>query len=262
MALHLGRFNGKVAVCTGATKGIGFATAKRLGEEGAKVVVSSRKQVNVDEAVDKLKALKIEATGVVCHQGQSQDRKMLLDHAVKTYGGIDLLYANAGVNPHKGSLLDVTEQQWDKTFDVNLKSVFLLIKEVLPYMEQRGGGAIVTNSTSNAYILESIPAAVLSVYAVSKLAQISLVKTLAEPCAEKNIRINAIAPGPINTEFYHGVVPGVGFNDEFTQTYVRFLKRPGEPEECAGVVAFLLSKDASYITGDCLTVCGGYTQRL
>lgn len=258
---NIGRFVGKVAVCTGATQGIGFATAKRLGEEGAKIVISSRKQENVDEALQKLRDLNIQATGVVCHQGKQEDRKRLIEHAVSTFGGIDLLYANAGVNPHKGHFLDVTEEQWDKLLDVNLKSVFLLIRDVVPHMEKRGGGAIVTNSTANAYVPDILPASFISGYAITKLAQISMVKVLAEPCAEKNIRINAIAPGPIKTAFLDGLIPGMDLREEISP-YVKYLKRSGQPEECAGVTAFLLSQDASYITGDCLTVCGGYSQRL
>ncbi|PIK47731.1 hypothetical protein BSL78_15400 [Apostichopus japonicus] len=262
MSSNIGRFVGKVAVCTGATQGIGFATAKRLGEEGAKVVVSSRKEKNVKEAVKKLKDLNIDASGVVCHQGQHVDRKRLIDHALSTFGGIDLLYANAGVNPHKGNFLDITEEQWDKLFHVNLKSVFLLIRDVLPHMEKRGGGAIVTNSSANAYVPDITPASLIAGYAISKLAQISMVKILAEPCAEKSIRINAIAPGPINTAFLQGIVPGTDITDVLTNSYVKYLKRAAEPDECAGVVAFLLSPDASYITGDCLTICGGYSHRL
>ncbi|PIK39721.1 putative dehydrogenase/reductase SDR family member 4-like isoform X7 [Apostichopus japonicus] len=143
----IGRFDGKVAICTASSAGIGLAVAERLAQEGAKVVLSSRRKENVEDAVEKLRAKNLEVSGIACHQAKKEDRQRLIDFAINTYGGIDVLFISAGVNPHRGSLLKVTEQQWDKLFDVNVKSTFLMIRECVPHLSARGGGAIVTNST-------------------------------------------------------------------------------------------------------------------
>ncbi|KAG8291929.1 hypothetical protein J6590_049841 [Homalodisca vitripennis] len=137
------RLKGKVAVVTASTDGIGFAIAKRLGAEGANVVVSSRKEKNVSEAVKKLKDAGYNVAGTVCHVAKADDRRRLLDTAVEHYGGIDILVSNAAVNPTVGPVLDCAEEAWDKIFEVNVKSAFMLSKEVLPYLKKRNGGSIV-----------------------------------------------------------------------------------------------------------------------
>lgn len=135
------RLQGKVAVVTASTDGIGFAIAERLARDGASVVISSRKTNNVEAAVAKLKGLKV--IGVKCHVSNAEDRKNLYEEAIKKFGGIDILVSNAAVNPEVGSVLDASEQAWDKIFDTNVKAAFLLAKEVLPHLRQRGGGSIV-----------------------------------------------------------------------------------------------------------------------
>lgn len=135
------RLEGKICVVTASTDGIGFSIAKKLGFEGAKVVVSSRKQKNVDEAVQSLKSQGIkDVIGVSCHVAVANDRQRLFDTAVKAFGGIDILVSNAAVNPAVGSVLDASEEVWDKIFDVNVKASFLLAKEVKPFMLKRGKG--------------------------------------------------------------------------------------------------------------------------
>ncbi|XP_046764471.1 dehydrogenase/reductase SDR family member 4 isoform X2 [Gallus gallus] len=141
---NVGRtLEGKVAVVTAATDGIGLAVAQRLGEAGARVLLSSRRQPNVDAAVQKLRAQGLEVSGVVCHVGQPQDRQHLVQTALDTYGAIDILVSNAAVNPVMGSTLEVEESAWEKIFQVNVTAAAMLVKLVVPHMEKRGGGAVV-----------------------------------------------------------------------------------------------------------------------
>ncbi|KAJ8037329.1 Dehydrogenase/reductase SDR family member 4 [Holothuria leucospilota] len=253
------RFAGKVAICTASTAGIGYATAERIAREGAKVVICSRRQEKVDAAVKKLRDQNLEVSGIVCHQAKKEDRQRLIDFTLATYGGIDLLFVSAGVNPFIGTMLSVTEKQWDKLFDVNIKSTFLIIRECVPYMIERGGGAIVTNSTWAAMYPE-LTRDLNGPYAVSKSAVHGLTKVLAAPLAHHNIRINCVAPGPIETDFLSGLVqqfyPGETKIPEAFQG-LNILCRCGDPAECGAAVAFLLSNDASFMTGEILVVSGG-----
>lgn len=138
------RLEGKICVVTASTDGIGYSIAKRLGLEGAKVVVSSRKQANVVKAVESLKGEGVkEIIGVACHVAKAEDRQKLFDEAVKAFGGVDVLVSNAAVNPEVSSVLDTSEEVWDKIFDVNVKASFLLAKQAKTLIAQRGGGAIV-----------------------------------------------------------------------------------------------------------------------
>lgn len=196
------RFLGKVCVVTGSTYGIGLETAKRFGLEGAKVVVSSRQQSNVDKAVDNLKSLNIDVIGRVCHVADAKQRMQLFDEAASKFGGIDILVSNAAANPAKSAeLLDTSEEKWDKIFDVNVKSSFLLTKEVKPFMVNRGGGSIVYISSVIGYQVNSN----FGAYSVSKTALFGLTKAAAVGCAKDNIRVNCVAPGIIETKFSKAV---------------------------------------------------------
>lgn len=200
------RLKGKVCVITASTSGIGLAIAKRLGAEGAKVVTSSRKQENVDKAVEILKSEGIrEVHGVACHVAKESDRKKLFAEAISKFGGIDVLVSNAGANPANSSVLQTSSDQWDKIFDVNVKASFSLAKEVKPHLVKQGGGSIVFMSTVLAYqqteILGAAEAEWLQAYAVSKTALIGLTKAAAIECAKDNIRVNCVAPGLIETKF-------------------------------------------------------------
>jgi dehydrogenase/reductase SDR family member 4 len=196
------RLEGKICVVTASSDGIGFAIAKRLGSEGAKVVVSSRKQANVDEAVNKLQKQGIvDVLGVTCHVAKGSDRKKLFEETVKKFGGIDILVSNAAVNPAVGSVLDASEEVWDKIFDVNVKSAYLLAKEVKPFIVQRGGGSVVFISSIGGYQ----PFDLLGAYSVSKTALFGLTKAAALDLVKDNIRVNCVAPGVIETRFSSAV---------------------------------------------------------
>ena len=192
------RLQGKIAVITASTEGIGFSIARRLASEGAKVVVSSRKEANVCRAVNKLKEEGYTlVTGVKCHVSKEEDRHKLFDHAYNTLGGIDIFISNAAVNPEVGPVLDTSESAWDKIFEVNVKSSFLLAKEVLPFLKMRGGGSITFVSS----IAGFQPFSLLGAYSVSKTCLFGLTKAASIDLAPENIRVNCVAPGIVETKF-------------------------------------------------------------
>lgn len=196
------RLEGKICVVTASSDGIGFAIAKRLGLEGGKIVVSSRKQANVDEAVNLLKTEGIkDVIGVACHVAKQSDRKRLFEETVKQFGGIDVLVSNAAVNPAVSSVLETTEDVWDKIFDVNVKSSYMLAKEVKPFIKLRGGGSIVFISSIGGYQ----PFDLLGAYSVSKTALFGLTKAAALDSVGDKIRVNCVAPGVIETKFSSAV---------------------------------------------------------
>lgn len=196
--MSLKKLEGKICVVTASSDGIGFSIAKKLGFEGAKVVVSSRKQANVEEAVKALNDQGISnVLGVTCHVSKEKDRKKLFEETVKRFGGIDVLVSNAAVNPEVGSVLGTKEEVWDKIFDVNVKASYLLAKEVKPYIIKRGGGSIVFISSIGGYR----PSDILGAYSVSKTALFGLTKAAALECVKDNIRVNCVAPGVIETRF-------------------------------------------------------------
>nr|XP_026261784.1 dehydrogenase/reductase SDR family member 4 [Urocitellus parryii] len=246
----------KVALVTASTEGIGLAVARRLAQDGAHVVISSRKQQNVDKAVNMLQGEGLSVTGTVCHVGKAEDRERLVAMAVKLHGGIDILVSNAAVNPFFGSLMDATEEVWDKVLDVNVKATALMTKAVVPEMEKRGSGSVVIVASIGAFT----PFPGLGPYNVSKTALLGLTKNLALELAPKNIRVNCLAPGLIRTNF-----SGVLWKDKEREDSMKeflHIRRLGKPEECAGIVSFLCSEDASYITGETVVVGGGTPSRL
>nr|XP_004661867.1 dehydrogenase/reductase SDR family member 4 isoform X1 [Jaculus jaculus] len=246
----------KVALVTASTDGIGFAIARRLAEDGAHVVISSRKQQNVDRAVATLKGEGLSVTGTVCHVGKAEDRERLVTMAVNLHGGIDILVSNAAVNPFFGNLMDVTEEVWDKVLHINVKATAMLTKAVVPEMEKRGGGSVVIVASIGAFT----PLPGLGPYNVSKTALLGLTKNLALELASKNIRVNCLAPGLIRTRFSSMLWMDKAREDSIKE--MMHIRRIGKPEECAGIVSFMCSEDASYITGETVVVGGGTPSRL
>ncbi|XP_037531708.1 dehydrogenase/reductase SDR family member 4 [Nematolebias whitei] len=247
---------GKVAIVTGSTNGIGLAAAQALGKRGAHVVVSSRRQANVDKAVALLKSQSIAVTGTTCNVGKGEDREKLVQTALDQCGGIDILVCNAAVTPFFGSIMDSTEEVWDKILSVNVKSTFFMTKLVVPHMEKRGGGNVIFVSSVAAYH----PFPGLGPYCVSKTALLGLTQNLAPELAHSNIRVNNVAPGIIKTSFSSVLWENEDVVNEFTKKLS--IKRIGQPEDIGGVIAFLCSDEASYITGETITVSGGLPCRL
>ncbi|XP_029422703.1 dehydrogenase/reductase SDR family member 2, mitochondrial-like [Nannospalax galili] len=208
---------------------IGFAIAQHLAQDGAHVIISNRKQHNVDHAVTALR-----------EEGL---------HMPEHCGGVDFLVCVAGVNPLTGSTLRSNEQIWDKILDVNGKAPALLLSQFLPNMESRQGSVVLVSS-----IAAYTPIPCLGVYNVSKTALLGLTKTRAVELAPKNICVNCLVPGIINTDFSHLTVEDQAFMESMKKIYG--LQRVGQPEDCVGLVSFLCSPDASYITGESIAVAG------
>jgi len=226
-------------------------------------VISSRRQDNVDEVVGRLKKQGLTVAGLVCHVGNAADRTKLIDFTLSTFGRIDILVNNAGINPHMGDILDITEEMWDKLFDVNVKAAFLLTKAVVPHMEKVGGGSIIFNASIGAYK----PPVGIAAYGVTKTTLLGLTKAFAVSLVHQNIRVNCIAPGVIKTKMSRALWdkgPGQSEDDKTAGEGLWEIPmgRFGEPKECAGAVTFLCSDDASYITGETIAIAGGVQSRL
>lgn len=185
---------------------IGFAIAKRLAEDGAKVVISSRKEVNVQRAVSELRKLNLHVHGVKCHVGLKEDRQRLFEETIKQYGKLNILVSNAATNPAVGGVLDCEESVWDKIFDTNVKAAFMLAKEALKLLrktttEDKHSNSIVFVSSIAGY--DAMP--LLGAYSVSKTALIGLSRAAAKDLAPEGIRVNCLAPGVIETNFSKAV---------------------------------------------------------
>jgi len=254
-----GKLNGKVAIVTASTDGIGLAIARRLAVDGAKVVISSRKEKNVQTALKNIYAEGIpkdKLIGMVCHVGNKEDRTKLIEKTVQEFGGVDFLISNAAINPVMGPALDCPEAAWDKIFEVNVKAPFLLSQEILPHLLKRQGGSIVFISS----IAGFQPFQILGPYSVSKTALLGLTKVLAQQLGPDNIRVNCVAPGIIRTKFSQALTSTPEIAEKVVENVP--LGRVGEPDEIGGLVSFLCSKDASYITGENFVVAGGQPSRL
>lgn len=190
------RLTGKIAIVTASTDGIGFAIAQRLAQEGAKVIISSRKEKSVNEAVNKLKNEDLDVEGLVCHVSKAEDRKKLFERAAK-YGVLDILVSNAGVNPEAGDVLDTSEDSWDKLFEINVKASFLLAKEALPLLRESKTGRIIFIASLSAFR----PFSLLGAYSVTKTTLLGLTKAAALQLAPEGITVNCVAPGIIKTKF-------------------------------------------------------------
>ncbi|KAH1182078.1 dehydrogenase/reductase SDR family member 4-like [Mauremys mutica] len=251
-----GRLADKVALVTASTEGIGFAVAQRLAQDGAHVVLSSRKQSNVDRAVAELRAQNLPVSGTVCHVGRAEDRERLVATALERHGGIDILVSNAAVNPFFGSTLEASEDVWNKILQINVTATALLVGLVVPHMEKRGGGSIVLVSS----IAGFSPFPALGPYSVSKTALLGLTKALAPELGARNVRINGLAPGIIQTRFSSALWKDEAVKEKMMENLR--VQRLGVPSDCAGIVSFLCSPDASYITGETVVVGGGAPSRL
>ena len=244
--------SGKVAIVTGASKGIGAAIARGLAEHGARVVVSSRKQEAVDAVAEKLRADGLEATGIACHVGDEAQLERLVEQTVTAYGGVDILINNAATNPVFGPLDQMTGEVFDKVMNVNVRACMLLANRCKPLMESRGGGSII-----NIASVEGIkPSPMMSVYSVSKAALIMLTQSQAREWGGAGIRSNAICPGLIQTKFSAALWQ----NEQILEHFVGQLplQRMAQPEEMVGVALYLASDAGGYSTGGVFAADGGH----
>lgn len=250
------RLNDKVAVITGGGSGIGKATAILFAREGAKVVIGNRNVVAGEATVQQIQVAGGDCTFVRTDVTVAADVQRLVETAVERHGGLDCLFNNAGINM-AGSVIDVSEADWDYTIDVNLKSVFLGCKYALPHLIARGGGTII-NDSSNAGLIgrPNDP-----VYCASKHGIIGLTKSLALRHGPQNVRVNAICPGPIESNMTVEGRQQLGDAAAFDRLAASqtALKRIAPAEEVAELVAFLASDAARNITGAAIPTDGGKT---
>jgi len=242
---------GKVAIVTGASRGIGRAIALRLAQAGGRVVVSSRKLENVQPVADEIVAAGGQALAVQAHVGSPDDVAALVARAVETFGRVDVAVNNAATNPHFGPLLTADEAQWDKILDTNAKGAFRVCKAVVPLMEAQGGGKII-NLTSVAGLR---PSPGMGMYGISKAAIIMLTQVLAVELGRANIQVNAIAPGVIKTRFSQVLWQTPQIAEPILRNMP--LGRFGEPEDVAGLALYLASPASDYVTGAVFVVDGG-----
>jgi NAD(P)-dependent dehydrogenase (short-subunit alcohol dehydrogenase family) len=239
--------SGKTVVVTGGNSGIGYATARKLKELGAAVMITGRNPQAVDQAATELGVL-----GVVADQANLRDIDRLVERAKDEFGRVDVLFINAGVAAF-APVEHLTEEQFDTTMNVNFKGALFTLQKFLPIL--RDGASVINLSSINAYT--GMPNT--AIYAASKAALNSLTRTAAFELASRKIRVNSVNPGPTNTAIFGKL----GMPDEAIQEFASAmqnripLKRFGEPEEVANLVAFLASDDSSFITGGEYNIDGG-----
>jgi NAD(P)-dependent dehydrogenase (short-subunit alcohol dehydrogenase family) len=242
---------GKVALITGASRGIGLAIAEALSAAGAKVALASRKQEGVDEAAEIVRRGGGEALAVAAHTGDSAAVAALVERVVDHYGGLDILVNNAAANPHFGPFLTAEDSHWDKIFDVNVKGYFRVAKACIPAMRDRNGGKII--NVASVAGLEPQP--LMGVYCVSKAAVLMMTQVLAAEVAADNIQVNAIAPGFVKTKFSQVLWGTPDIHDRLVKAVPQ--RRMAEPGELAGIAVYLASAASSYTTGATFVVDGG-----
>ena len=241
----------KVAIVTGASKGIGEAIARGFAQAGANVVVSSRKQAAVDEVANRIVSEGGTALAVAAHMGEPEQIQQLVDRTLMEFGGVDILVNNAAINPVFGPTIDADDVVMQKMLDVNVKGCLFAIQKCAPSMRERGGGSII-NMASTAGL---DPANFMGLYSVTKAAVIMLTRVLARELGPDKIRVNAIAPGVIKTKFSTVLWDTPEIYERVTSEAA--LKRIGLPDELIGTALYLASEASSFTTGATIVVDGG-----
>src|SRR5581483_181035 len=245
--------SGQVAVITGSSKGIGRAAAEIMASLGAKVVISSRKADVCEAVASRIRKARGEATVIPCNISRREEVEGLIKGTLAQYGRIDTLVCNAAVNPYFGPLEKIPDDAFDKIMSSNIKSNLWLCNLALPHMVEKGGGSVV--------IVSSIGglrgSAQLGAYGISKAADMQLTRALAVEWSPRGVRVNCVAPGLVKTDFARALWEDPERLKRTVSTAP--LRRIGEPHEIGGVVAFLASKAASFMTGTVVVADGGVT---
>ena len=243
--------NGKIAVITGASRGIGEAIAITLADYGALCILVSRKADALESVASKIASRGGKAEVMAGHMGDLKQIEGLYAKIRERHGRLDILINNAATNPYFGEMLGANENVWNKTFDVNLKGPFFMIQQAAKLMESSGGGAIVNVSSVNGIK----PALLQGVYSITKAGLISMTQAFAKELAGKNIRVNALLPGLVNTHFSKAIMDNEVIHDIAVKMIP--MKRHAEPLEIAGAILYLVSDAASFTTGASFVVDGG-----
>ncbi len=242
---------GKIALITGASRGIGESIAETLSENGAHCILASRKIETLEAVVDKLKDNGGSAEAIACNMGYLEQVSDLMESIKGKHGRLDILVNNAAANPYFGEMINAEEWAWDKINDVNLKAPFFLTQAAAKMMKETGGGTVVNVSSVNGVR----PAPFQGIYSVTKAALTCMTQAFAKELAPYNIRVNALLPGLTDTKFSSAITA----NDEIKNMVVSQIpiQRVAQPSEMAGAVLFLVSDASSYTTGSCITCDGG-----
>lgn len=241
----------RIAIITGASRGIGEASARAFSEQGATVVLTSRRQESLDKVAASINESGGKAVPIACHNGKPDEMKALFERVGQELGGLDILVNNAATNIYYGPGIDAPESTIDKTIEVNLKGYFHMIQMAAKLMKKSGGGSII-NIASIAGIKPSMHEII---YSVTKAGVINLTKGFAKELGPDNIRVNAIAPGLIQTRLSAALVDDEEKVAEFIKRYP--LRRLGQPNDIAPAVIFLASEASSFMTGSVMVIDGG-----
>ncbi len=244
---------GRVALLTGASKGIGKAMARILAEAGATVIISSRKQDAVEEAAEEFRQAGLKALGMAVHMGQPETFPALIGKIVETHGRIDVLVNNAATNPVYGPILEQDAAAFDKIMSVNVKGPLEMAKLVHPHMAAAGGGSVINISSVGG--IKPIPD--LGLYSISKAALIQMTKLCAKEWGPDGIRVNAVCPGLIKTKFSRALWDNDQARDHWLANMP--IKRVGDPRDLMGIALWLASDAGAFATGGVYTVDGGET---
>lgn len=253
MTTSLFDLSGKIALVSGASRGIGESIAKLLAEQGAHVIVSSRKIDDCGRVAEEIQAAGGSAEAYSCHVGNMDDISAIFAHIGDTHGRLDICVNNAAANPYFGHILDTDLGAYNKTVEVNVRGYFFMSIEAGKLMRENGGGAIVNTASVNGLQ----PGPLQGIYSITKAAVINMTKAFAKECAPLGIRCNALLPGLTKTKFAGALFT----HDEIYQEAIKTIPmgRHAEPDEMAGTVLYLVSDASSYTTGECIVVDGGMT---
>lgn len=252
MSTELFNLSGKVALVTGASRGIGESIAKLLAQQGAHVIVSSRKLDGCQRVVDEIKEAGYSAQAIACHIGEMDQIAAAFEQIKSEHGKLDILVNNAAANPYFGHILDTDVMAFQKTTDVNIRGYFFMCVEGGKLMKANGGGSIINVASVNGVI----PGSLQGIYSITKASVISMTKAFAKECAQMGIRVNALLPGATDTKFAATLVKNPAILEKALEHIP--MNRIAEPDEMAGTVLYLASDASSYTTGACINVDGGY----
>ncbi|HVT34667.1 MAG TPA: SDR family oxidoreductase [Nevskiaceae bacterium] len=245
---------GKVALVTGASRGIGEAIARTLGAHGALVIVSSRKAADCERVAADIRAAGGKAEVRACHVGDFEQTQNIFREIENAHGRLDILVNNAAANPYFGPICDTDLTAYNKTVDVNIRGYFFMCAAGAKLMKKNGGGSIVNVAS----IGGKVPGDFMGIYSVTKAAVISMTKAFAKEVASMGVRVNALLPGLTETKFAGALVTNEAIRKQATARIP--MRRVAQPSEMAGAVLYLVSPAASYTTGSELVVDGGYLQ--